>query len=308
MLENNKILNLREKYQNGKLEKHQYITEMYQFHKILLEYVRIVQKTDIRDIVINKHGMFITTDTGLVLKAYEAERAIPFEMLNFGNYEKSEWNNIINILNKCKPRTILDIGGNIGYIAMMLKKNFPESLVYSFEPIKNTYEVFLEHIRMNKIDVIAENIGLSDEKGEFEYYYSPDAPGNASLKDLSHRDTTQKIRANVTTLDNYVEEKQIKNVDFIKLDVEGAEFSALKGAENVLEKYAPIIFAELLRKWSAPFGYKPQDVVEWLGEREYDCFTFKESGLKKLNVIDENTVETNFLFMKTKQSEKYIYV
>lgn len=86
MLENNKILNLREKYQNGKLEKHQYITEMYQFHKILLEYIRIVQKTDIRDIVINKHGMFITTDTGLVLKAYEAERAIPFEMLNFGNY------------------------------------------------------------------------------------------------------------------------------------------------------------------------------------------------------------------------------
>lgn len=49
-------------------------------------------------------------------------------------------------------------------------------------------------------------------------------------------------------------------------------------------------------------------MVEWLGEREYDCFTFKESGLKKLNVIDENTVETNFLFMKTKQSEKYIYV
>lgn len=60
--------------------------------------------------------------------------------------KKSEWNNIINILNKCKPRTILDIGGNIGYIAMMLKKNFPESLVYSFEPIKNTYEVFLEYI------------------------------------------------------------------------------------------------------------------------------------------------------------------
>lgn len=45
---------------------------------------------------------------------------------------------------------------------------------------------------MNKIDVIAENIGLSDEKGEFEYYYSPDAPGNASLKDLSHRDTHKK--------------------------------------------------------------------------------------------------------------------
>ena len=53
---------------------------------------------------------------------------------------------------------------------------------------------------------------------------------------------------------------------------------------------------ELLRKWSKPFGYHPNDVIELLRRLGYDCYTFEGSGLARFNTMTEDTRQTNFFF------------
>lgn len=293
------MLKLKNEYINGRLNKADYILQMYGFHEVLLQYPKLIGDTDIERIVIEKDNIYVTLNNGINLIVRELdERTVPVEIMNFNSYEKQEWENVFTLIDKTDyPRTVLDIGGNVGYISLLLKNKWPESDIIAFEPIKSTYDVFCNNVKLNGMDIKVENIGLADEEGEFTYYYYPEGSGNSSLKNLSHRDSVQELKAQVKTVDNYVVENNITDIDFIKMDIEGAEFLALKGAKKTIEKNKPVMYIELLRKWSASFNYKPQDVVEWLNELGYGCFVFKENRMEKIFEINENTVETNFLFI-----------
>ena len=85
----------------------------------------------------------------------------------------------------------------------------------------------------------------------------------------------RKISATVRTLDSVARKKGIRRLDFLKCDVEGGELLVFKGGLQTLQHHKPVIFCEMLRKWSAPFGYHPNDIITLLGELGYLCFTVK---------------------------------
>jgi hypothetical protein len=90
----------------------------------------------------------------------------------------------------------------------------------------------------------------------------------------------------------------LNRLDFIKIDVEGAEKLVIDGGINTIKSLKPIIYCELLRKWSAKFGYHPQDVVKLLAEIGYKCFYLDgENELQRIYEIDDQTSQTNFLFI-----------
>ena len=62
------------------------------------------------------------------------------------------------------------------------------------------------------------------------------------------------------TIDHFIEEEGITNVDFIKIDVEGNEKAVLEGAYVTIKKERPLIYCELLRKHAKRFGYHPNEV------------------------------------------------
>lgn len=155
-----------------------------------------------------------------------------------------------------KNAVILDIGANIGNHTLYWALLCNAAKIYSFEPIKSTYDILVKNIELNELKqkVNLFNVGLSDEKTSADIVcYYEDNIGGISVK----KSETGSLL--LDKLDN-IEIKESK-IDFVKIDVEGHELLALKGATKTLEKYKPAIFIETgdINKVSEllnPLGYK----------------------------------------------------
>ena len=110
------------------------------------------------------------------------------------------------------------------------------------------------------------------------------------------------MQVSMTTLDKYLLTKRLNNLDLLKIDVEGSELMVIEGALDSIKTYQPVIFAELLRKWCAQFGYNPNKVLEMLFPIGYRCFAVSEK-FPEVFSISEETQETNFLFVPSKKIE-----
>ena len=111
--------------------------------------------------------------------------------------------------------------------------------VYGFEPDKNLFK-FAAEVAKRK-NFVVENVGLGAYKHEAKYL-----PLNGGS---THLDENGSETAQIITLDDYVREKNLPRVDFIKLDVEGAELDVLKGAATTITRFKPILALSAYHKW-----------------------------------------------------------
>lgn len=102
--------------------------------------------------------------------------------------------------------------------------------VYAFEMAKENFEIAKKVAAENNFTV--ENFGLGSFKHEIKYNIG----GAATRENFAGSETAQ-----ITTIDNYVLENNLPRVDFIKLDVEGAELETLRGAKRTIARYKPIL-------------------------------------------------------------------
>jgi FkbM family methyltransferase len=79
----------------------------------------------------------------------------------------------------------------------------------------------------------------------------------------------------VATLDGLCEPAGLDRLDFIKIDVEGAELGVLQGAEQVIAKFRPALLVEIEARHTARYDYGPQDVADWLARRGYTMYAWQ---------------------------------
>ena len=86
----------------------------------------------------------------------------------------------------------------------------------------------------------------------------------------------------------------------IKIDVEGYELFALRGAEEILKSNRPIVFCEILRKWSRKAGVDINAVLFYMRELGFVAHVAGSSGeiFEPVEVIDDATTNTNFFFSR----------
>lgn len=301
----NRLQVLSDQFKNGHLEKVAYISKMYNFHRILWEYHEFIQNKNILSIEISKKTVTITTyDNISMVFNPEDERAIPMEILNFGDYEAAELRMMSKFLSR--NSTVLDIGANIGWNCLNLSKYVPKGRVIAFEPIKNIFCYLKKNIHLNNAkNVRLYNFGLSDKKGVFEFYYDPKISIATSLRNLHDDKQKQKIICRVKRLDDFIL-SITPQISFIKCDVEGAELFVIRGALKTLKKMKPVLFLEMSRKWSAKFGYHPNDLIRLLGDIGYECYYVKKEKLIRIKKVNDKTVPVNFYFLHYQKHEKYI--
>jgi FkbM family methyltransferase len=291
------LFEMRASYQAGTIDKNQYIDDMHLLHERLFEYSEYLRDTDIGRIEITDGRVVMTSKaTNVRILCDQASRRIaPLEILNFGSYEKAE---LALILQLMEDRfTIFDVGANVGWYSLNFAKLFEHVQVHAFEPIPPTYAYLKANIKLNgATNVHPHNLGLSDHSGEVTFYYHPECSYSASAVDLSRKPDVQTVKCRVTTLDQFAEENAV-SVDFLKCDVEGAELLVLSGAMATIKRDKPVIFAEMLRKWSAKFGYHPNDIIALLSGAGYKCFTLNGRGLDPFTRMDDKTAATNFFFL-----------
>ncbi|MDQ7083784.1 MAG: FkbM family methyltransferase [Sulfurovum sp.] len=152
----------------------------------------------------------------------------------------------------------------------------------------------IEHNKSNCIQ--ANNQGLSFEKGEL-YFTNDEYAGNHIVMNPKSMQNLTKV--NVITLDKYVEEKGIEQINFIKCDVEGAELLVLQGAKKTIEKFYPIILIEIYDDWTQRFGHSTNDVIDYLLSFGYKIKMINHKS-KKIEEFDINKLDSvyDFIFYK----------
>jgi FkbM family methyltransferase len=168
-------------------------------------------------------------------------------------------------LNLKKP-TILDVGANIGMYSICYSKMFSNGVIYSFEPVKKNYQTLISNIKSNKIkNIISYQFGLLDKKKNLKIGI-PDSKTHKRYKEnindglfsIFAKKKTLKIK--LFSLDDLAKNNFFDKIDFIKIDVEGAESLVLEGAKKTIKKYKPIIQIEF------------NELTEILGKKKIDFF------------------------------------
>jgi len=136
---------------------------------------------------------------------------------------------------------VFDIGANVGeYSSMLLdnsKSHNVELNLHLFEPTKSCFEIISKKFG-SKNNVTLNNFGVSDSNTTAQIFYDKEQSGLASLYqrnlDSYNLQLNQSEEIILKRIDEYIEEKNIKHVDFIKIDIEGHELKAFYGFGNYL--------------------------------------------------------------------------
>jgi len=192
---------------------------------------------------------------------------------------------------------ILDIGANIGVMAVHLARAHKKAMICAFEPIPyniKTLKRIVRKYKINNISVVESALG--DKTGTIEMVMP--VHKSARLQGLSHvlhqsiteNNEGERFSPPITTLDNFFKENPSdKPITAIKIDVENFEYFVFKGATETLKKHRPIIYCEL-----------------WENKNREDCFSlFTELGYdiqvlqgNKLYNFDPSLHKTqNFFFI-----------
>jgi len=294
----NDISRLKTRFHAGEIGKPDFIREALSLHRALFDYVDIVASTDVNDIRIDADGVsFSIGEDNIRLHCPPDEaRVAPLEVMNFDRYEPEE-TAVMDLL-AGDARVILDIGANIGWYTVRFAKRLPAARVHAFEPLPTSYAYLQRNVAANGVGarVSTYNHGLSSSTGVVEFFISPAGGTNASLKNVAGAGDAVPVTCFTMTLDQWATNHRVAP-DFIKCDVEGAEFLVFQGGAATLRAHGPVVFTELLRKWSKPFGYQPNDMIRWFAELGYRCWAVGGSGVRPIADVTDETPETNYAFL-----------
>lgn len=187
----------------------------------------------------DKRGIIrITTVNNNKLYIDLADRIISSKLLQYGYWEKGLTDLVGRII---KPgMTAIDIGAHIGYYSVLFSQLVqPGGKVFSFEPEPYNFSLLKKNIEINKINnCIIENKAISDIDNKLKLYLDPDNFGGHSA--TSRGNPNNFIEVEALPLDDYFKDKDT-HVDFIKIDIEGGEYSALDGAKDIIRKNPDLI-------------------------------------------------------------------
>ncbi len=175
------------------------------------------------------------------------DTGIETSIITNNTYEPEVIKEIKSILNN--GSTFIDGGANIGFFSLIASKIVgPTGAVIAFEPTPSTLNYLKKNITTNKIkNIIVVDKGLSSSEKQLPFLLSKDNPEAnfiMSKEDENLQNKDQIIKISTISIDKFCSENNINKIDLIKLDIEGQELEAIKGAREILtiNKNVKIIF------------------------------------------------------------------
>lgn len=217
-----------------------------------LRFYRLLFNKEKRNLIVNRSSVLRTI--GDALAASRASLPIPSRFLLLilpsrakifcpwkdGSIVNEVWkSNVYEKLSSVKKDfVVIDAGAHVGIFTIKASREAGnKGTIIACEPHPTTYALLVTNVKNNKCEnVMPLNIALSNCKVKAKLYLS-DRLSENSMVPISNK----WILINVDTLDNIVKKNGLKRVDFMKIDVEGAELQVLKGAEKTLEKFRPFL-------------------------------------------------------------------
>jgi len=170
-----------------------------------------------------------------------------------GTYESDFQNRLVK---EIKIGTVFyDIGANVGFYSLLAAKLVGSGSVYAFEPLPANVKYLRKHLQLNGIDNVKPiEMAISDSCGPVSFV-------TEQSRGMGRLEPGGDLSVEGSTLDALIRDERIAPPNYIKMDIEGAEFHALLGARQCFEHHKPVLFLathgrdihkkcfELLQSW-----------------------------------------------------------
>lgn len=169
---------------------------------------------------------------------------IGWKIFFFGEYEASTNRTLAKYIKDTD--IVIEAGANLGSETILISRQLKKGHLYSFEPNPYTFDRLKINKTINEltnVDVFDDALGEKDGTIHFNIYPKEFCNPGMSSKYME-TSNTRKISVNQKTLDSFVKEQNIARVDFIKMDIQGAEMDLILGSHETISKYKPTIFTE----------------------------------------------------------------
>lgn len=176
--------------------------------------------------------------------------------------------------------SVADVGAHIGFFTLLASEKVgPSGTVVACEPNPRNYERLLHNIQLNcRSNIRALSVALSDDVGELQFTSADDS----AFSSLAGAAMTANTTVRSSTLDRELATLGIDNLDFIKIDIEGAELLALRGMDATLRQNPNIqLVIEVHPSLIAELGGTPDQLVRLLRAHSFTLYKLDAEGHPK---------------------------
>jgi FkbM family methyltransferase len=246
-------------------------------------------------------GVTVNTRDGRLLSV-DLSTGMQSSVFFLGEYERAITRVLELIIERNGFQRFVDAGANFGWYTSLFYKYAAEfGEVHAFEPVPPIFENLERNYRLmgSPSNVRINRIALGDEKKRITVnLFEGLSTGHASISDQG-RDDAIGFECPLVTLDDYLAENRVSDIDLVKVDIEGAELSFLKGAESLFrQRTLPVILMEMALNQTKNFGYLPNDLIDFIRERgAYHFYKIDEirTRLVKIDGIAADDIGANVI-------------
>ena len=189
----------------------------------------------------------------------------------------------------------IDVGANVGSYSILACAAIG-ARGYAFEPVPQTHSRLVDNLRLNHIEerVKHPNIGIGDEAGSLIFTADGDTVNHALAAGESSQNT---VNVEMATLDSILADE---SPSLIKIDVEGFETPALKGAEMTLSKDSLHSVIMELNGSGDRYGFDEMLIMEMMFDHGFATYSYDPMQRTLINLAGKNLVSGNTLFIKNR--------
>lgn len=200
---------------------------------------------------------------------------------NGANYERKESKFIRRYL---KPGMVFfDVGSNVGYYTLLAAPIVGQhGKVHAFEPVSEQHAGLRANVERNRLqNVVPERLIITDRAGTMEINLgSEDNAGTASVN-MVYRENRATERVDCTTLDQYLKGREVRQLDVLKIDVEGHEPQVLRGMTETLRTLRPLLLVEVRGEMLEEVGSSREQLFAQIAAHGYVPYALTRGGWPK---------------------------
>ena len=223
----------------------------------------------------------------------------------YGFFEKSECLFVKRFLQQ--GMTFFDVGTNFGQYTLLAADRVGKTgQVHSFEPSNRLFDELKYNVATNGLESICSlnRVAISDTIGTAQlskYEEGAEVFGSLGTHQRKEACVIGTETVETITLDSYVKNNCIQHIDFMKMDIEGAELLALQGARELLSRPdAPAIVIELSDVNCAGFSYQAIEIWDYLEQLGYTMYEVIRNGSLISAKKPTGAISSNYVAMKGK--------
>jgi len=251
------------------------------------------------------------TSTGIFIRAYNAARLAGLldlpafrRVFLFSYFLYKRWyEDPFSSLVKRHPELfiegdILDVGANIGYTACIFAAARKASAkVYAFEPDQANFATLAEVLHRNdladSVEIFKIAVGKAD--GTLEFWHNDEHAADHRVVTAQFKtsgiDPAKISTVPVTSIDNFVAAHALRNISFIKVDVQGYELAVCEGMKQTLERFPSLsIVCEYAPDGMRELGFEPAELLQFFRSAGYQLHMLTRRAIEL--ATDDRLIET----------------